>query len=221
MNTVISERISELMSAYPALMISEETEEYISLSGIIGVHRSVEQFVINKNYKIDIFIPKREELLPYVVDAGKEISTKYPHIYTDGRLCLATDIDIRLALCNDPSLVNWVRNYVETYFVSYEYYERYGVFPLGERTHGAYGIVQSYMEIFGVSMEKAMKIILFLSYDAYRGNRPCPCGSQIRMRKCHGKELLVFYNNPILLEQVRLDCKMMAKEVFQNEFAQQ
>lgn len=221
MSDSINENIQKLLDTYTSLKIEEETEERVVLAGSICVHRSMEQFVINKDYEIGIYIPKQKGMLPYVVDTGESINIKYPHIYPDRKLCLATDIDMQLALSKDPSLINWMRDFVEAYFVSYAYYERYGIFPMGERPHGAAGIIQSYMEVFDVSDAKAAEIILFISYKPYRGHQPCPCGSGDRIRKCHGKKLLEFYNNPILLEQVRMDCKIIAQEVLQNELAGQ
>ncbi len=221
MSDYINENIQKLLKTYTSLEIEEETEEEVVLSGSICVHRSVEQFVINKDYEIGIHIPKQEGMLPYVVDKGESIDINYPHIYPDRKLCLATDIDMHIALGKDPSLAGWMKDFVEAYFVSYAYYERYGIFPMGERPHGATGIIQSYMEVFDVSDAQAAEIILYISYKTYRGHQPCPCGSGDRMRKCHGKKLLVFYNNPILLEQVRTDCKIIAQEVLQNELARQ
>lgn len=208
----VSKRVNELLEKYPLLYIEDETEEGIILSGIINVHRSVEGYVLNKNYSIEVYIPIDESELPYVIDIGKAIRPKYPHVYKDGKLCLATDVDMRLAFKENPSLARWMYDFVESFFVSYEYYERYGLFPMGDRPHGAAGIVQSYMDIFNVEEEPALKMILFMAYNRYRGHQPCPCGSGERIRKCHGEKMRMFYNDPILLDQVRQDCEMIIRE---------
>lgn len=209
------ERIHEIIDAYPSFQIEEESGEYIKLSGGLNVHRCFEQFVLNRTYEIDIFISEYEGKLPYVVDRGKVVDSEYPHIYSDGKLCLATDIDMQMAFDKDPSLVRWIKDFVEPYFVSYEYYKRYGMFPVGERAHGALGILQSYMEIFNVDLCRAKQIILYLSCKSYRGNQSCPCGSGIRIRKCHGKVFLKFYNNPVLRDQVRADHLNILKRELQ------
>ena len=98
MSDSIDENIQELLNTYTSLRIEEETEEQVVLVGSICVHRCMEQLVINKDYEIGIHIPKKEGMLPYVVDIGEAINIKYPHIYPDRKLCLATDIDIQLAL---------------------------------------------------------------------------------------------------------------------------
>ena len=215
-NMVVSNRILELLKKYPLLHIENETEVCVKLSGIINVHRSIEGYVLNKNYNIEVYISREESVLPYAIDKGKAVNPKYPHIYKDGRLCLATDVDMRIALKENPSLAKWMYDFVEPYFVSYEYYDRYGIFPIGDRPHGAKGIVQSYMDIFNVEDEPALKIMLFMAYNRYRGHQPCPCGSGERIRKCHGEMMLKFYNDPILLEQVRQDCEMIIQELKKN-----
>ena len=216
MNARMDNSIQELLNTYTSLKVNEETSEEAVLLGSIRVHRSMGQFVLNKHYEIEIHIPKQEGMLPYVVDTGKAINIKYPHIYPDRKLCLATDIDMQVSFSKDPSLIRWMEDFVEAYFVSYEYYERYGVFPMGERPHGATGIIQSYTEIFDVNVIQAAEIVLFISYKTYRGHQPCPCGSGNRIRKCHGKKILGFYNNPVLLEQVRTDCKLICNDLCQE-----
>lgn len=211
-------RIEELLAEYPELHIENESEDDIKISGRISIHRSIKQFVLKKAYEIEIFVPKHEDMLPYVIDKGKAINIEYPHIYENGQLCIATDVDMQLAFSSDPSLVKWMKDFVEPYFVSYEYYERYGIYPLGERSHGADGIIQSYMDIFDVDERSAKQIIYFLSYKQYRGHQPCPCGSGKRMRTCHSKLLLQFFENPTLHEQVRTDCMKIVMEAMNNEF---
>ena len=105
MDNEVAKRIKELLEEYDSLKIKEETDELFVLSGVIRIHRSVEQYVLNKAYDISVIIPKDRNILPYVIDDGKAIKTGYPHIYSDRKLCLATDIDMRVALNKDQSLV--------------------------------------------------------------------------------------------------------------------
>ena len=209
----VSERVTELLKEYPLLHKEAESDKQIKLSGDIKVHRSIEQYVINRTYSIEIYVPMTVEDLPYVVYTGNAINNKYPHMYKDGKLCLATDIDMRLAFREDASLAKWMKDFVEPFFVIYEYYERYGYYPSGDRAHGAKGIVQSYMEIFDVTEKQASHIMLFMWKNRYRGHQPCPCGSGERIRNCHGKRLLEFYNDPVLFDQVRKDCDSLVQEL--------
>jgi len=209
----MDKRVGELLREYKHLMIEDETSKEYKISGDIVVHRSIEQFVLNKSYKVLIIIPKEIGSIPYVYERGGIIDTDYLHINSDGRLCLSTDVDMQIAFCKEPSLVSWMKNFVEPFFVSYEFFKRYGFFPMGDRKHGATGIVQSYMDFFGVNMLQAEQIIIYLSYEKYRGHQPCPCGSGKRIRNCHGTKLLEFFNKPILANQVKVDCETIIREV--------
>jgi len=78
--------------------------------------------------------------------------------------------------------------------------------PYGEYDHGVEGIIQSYKDIFNNSSDfVVLKLLRILSEDNYRGHLPFPCGSEKRLRHCHG---------PILLEVT----KGITKESFLYDF---
>lgn len=197
-------RIQEVLDYCPDMHFVNENDIYIEISGRLNIYRSIEQYVLNKSYKISLFIPKSEEKLPYVVDGGS-VDKDYPHIYTNGQLCLATDIDMVLAFEENSSLVNWIQHFVEPYYVTYEYYKRYGEYPEGDRAHGEDGIVQSYMDIFSVDGRHAMRILDEIVYEIYRGHHLCPCESGKTIRNCHGKTILQFKTHPRIMEQAMKD----------------
>ena len=70
---------------------------------------------------------------------------------------------------------------------TYKYYENYGVYPFGERSHGRYGDLEYLKELFNIdNVIPLLNIILFLATSKYRGHCMCPCGSNKRLRNCHG-----------------------------------
>lgn len=86
--------------------------------------------------------------------------------------------------------------FVEPYFFSYEYYQRFGCFPFGERSHGIEGVLQSFGDVFQETDNiKVCKILKFIYSDRYRGHLPCPCGSGKKMRACHGDSIKPFFVN--------------------------
>lgn len=204
------ERINELLESYEGLRLVDGGDYGCTkITGHIQVHRSIEQFVLNKQYEISIFVPKKEKELPYVVDVGGAIDKDYPHIYDDQTLCLATDIDMVKAFDENPSLRAWMNDFVEPYFVTYEYYVRYGEFPMGDREHGEKGILKSYAEIFSVGDMEAFRIMRFVARGAYRGHHPCPCGSGEKLRKCHGNVIRKFIDSDLLLSQTQKDSGIL------------
>jgi len=206
---VVDKRTQEILDYYRDMHIVKETEEYTEISGYIHIHRSIDQYVSNKNYELSVFVPVSDGKIPYVIDRSGSIEKDYPHRYPDGMLCLATEIDMVLEFEKDPSLVNWMQRFVEPYYVIYEYYKRYGEYPEGDRAHGEDGIVQSYMDIFSVDGQHAVCLLNEIVYEAYRGHHPCPCDSGKRLRNCHGEIVLRFKKQPMLLKQATKDYHMI------------
>lgn len=211
--------MKELLDGYEGIAIINVNAESTEISGEIHIHRSIKQYVSCGTYSLSVFVPSDQKKLPYVIDHGG-IDAEYPHRYPDGKLCLATDIDMVVAFDQDPSLVTWMRNFVEPYYATYEYYRRYGEFPEGDRAHDVDGIVQSYMDLFSTDGRQAVSLLDMIVNDTYRGHHPCPCGSGRRIRNCHGNMILKFKNSSMLLEQAKKDYQMMYMR-FVREYAKQ
>lgn len=197
----LEEQKNALLRAYPNLEVIHDSDAEIVLSGNIEVNKCFNGFTVTQNYKIDIRIPRNEVETPRVIDTGHYISRDYPHLYTDRTLCLATETDIRFHYIEGFDLVDWMSRYVESYYYSYEYYQRYGVFPFGERGHGNKGVLETYQEIFGVNSTTAAKNVLFyiVSHKKYRGHHRCPCNSGKKIRDCHKEIILHCLQDPTLL----------------------
>lgn len=91
-------------------------DSQIKLSGNIEINREWNDVRLNKDYSITIIIPIESNQVPYVIDAGNQIDSSYPHRYKDGGLCLEIDTVIKLKFLNGMTLSEWMLNYVETYF---------------------------------------------------------------------------------------------------------
>lgn len=207
----IEKRIQEFLDYYQDMHIVNETGEYTEISGNIHIHRSIEPYVMDKNYELSVFIPIYDGEFPYVIDRSGSIEKDYPHRYSDGKLCLATEIDMVMEFENNPSLVNWMQKFVEPYYVIYGYYKRYGEYPEGDRTHGEDGIVQSYMDIFSVNGTHSVLLLNEIVNEEYRGHRLCPCDSGEKLRNCHGEMVLRFKRRPMLMKQATKDYKMIVQ----------
>ena len=216
-----NKQIQELIDYYRDMHIVNETEMCTEISGFIHIHRSIDQYVSNSTYELSIFIPVVEGKLPYVIDRSGNIEKDYPHRYSDGMLCLATDIDMVLEFEKNSSLVNWMQRFVEPYYITYEYYKRYGEYPNGDRAHGEDGIVQSYMEIFSVDGSHAVSLLHEIVHKTYRGHQLCPCGSGKRLRNCHGEIVLWFKRHPMLLLQATKDYQKLWQRYIYEHSKQQ
>lgn len=143
----------------------------------------------------DLLIDFNKSSIPYVYDIGKKIKKNYEHRYSDNRLCLATDIEQAIFLEENKKISLWIEHYVVSYFISYEYYQRYNIYPFGSYSHGKKGIIEFYEQYFDVKGEKnSINIIEYILLKKYRGHDLCPCGSNIKVRNCH-KDLIMNSKN--------------------------
>lgn len=206
------QQVKELLHLYTGLRLRAEDSDKFILSGYIDVNRTSKGYTLCKKYQIEIIVPLFSEKLPYVVDIGENIDKNYPHRYMDGRLCLETDTCIRIRFIDGFSLPLWISEYVEPYYFSYEYYNRYGEFPFGERGHGLEGILQTYEDLFEESdVHKIFILMESIVHQQYRGHMLCPCGSGKKLRVCHGKTVMKYYTDERLKKIVCNDYQMIRK----------
>ena len=209
-----SEQAKKLLMKYPDLHISEMNRKQIQIKGSILVHRAVDDYTLRKRYEIEIIIPINSDRLPYVIDASKGIARTYRHINNSGILCLETDISILRRFTDGFDLILWMDEFVEPYYVTYEYYSEYGRFPYGERDHGSEGVLQSYQEIFETNNYiETFNLACYIRNHRYRGHHRCPCGSGKRIRDCHGTIMRVFYDQKILMKQMIMDMDKLETEL--------
>ena len=133
--------------------------------------------------------------MPQIWEISNKIRKGYPHLYEDRRLCLATDLEQRLYL-EKHTILDWIKEYVEKYFVSYIYYKRYGVYPFGEHSHGdkgMYEFIKMHYQLDNINVAKS--IYEYICTKKYRGHLDCPCGSGKKLRNCHGELIQKLLND--------------------------
>lgn len=215
----IRPQIDELLSSYAGL--KENTplhNDTVILSGRISVNRMFNGFLVDKEYEIRIHIPLKDDNLPEVWDIGNSIDKSYTHRYPNGKLCLDTDAFIAFCFYKGFDLSQWMQNIVEPYFFSYEYYKRFGEYPLGERGHNLNGVVETYQQLFQEQdFVKVCKLLRAISERKYRGHMPCPCDSGIITRKCHGKYIYPFFSDEHLNAVANKDYLNICEAIEKND----
>lgn len=213
----LEKQIADLTAHYPDLSITQNDSTTILLQGSINVCRIYNDYSVDKDYQVKICISKNGMSLPYVVSLDNYISSDYPHQYSNGMLCLETDTAMYLHFIDGFNLVEWMRDYVEVYFFSYEYYQRYLTFPFGERGHGVIGICQTYKDYLHCNnLGETLRIMNHIVSKSYRGHEMCPCGSQKKLRQCHGRYMMNFYNDERKYNILKLDYSTIV-EAIKNE----
>jgi len=129
---------------------------------------------------------------PVVFEEGDRIPrTADRHVFPkDGNCCLGV-WEEWLLTATDHRFATFLTGPMHDYFVSQTYFETHGVWPFGERSHGKLGVLEAYGELLGVAQnEKTISEYLkLLSRQTIKGHALCPCGSGLRLRKCHGEDL--------------------------------
>lgn len=208
-------QVAALLELYTRLKIVDSSPTEIVVAGEITVHRSYKDFPVLETYSLELTILIGTEELPSVRDIGNHIDANYPHKYMNGTLCLATNTEIRIRFIDGFDLCTWMKDFVEPYYYSYEYYQRYGCFPFGDRFHGEFGTLQTYADILGAKdIVTAYRMIKgILSITEYRGHHPCLCGSDKKMRACHGNRILQFFKDIRLMHILEKDVMLIEEEI--------
>lgn len=211
----VKQQLTQLLLEYPDLEIVHSDSREVRLHGQILVFRTYNDFTLRKAYTLDIVIPIDSDELPYVIDVDRQIRQDYHHYYkSNGVLCLATDSQIRIHFIDGLNLNAWMSEFVELYYFSYEYYERFGIFPFGERNHDYWGILQTYQDYLITKDEvETIKIMCFIKRQKYRGHHSCPCGSGMLLRYCHGQSILRFYKDIRIKNIMIKDLEAIEKEI--------
>lgn len=214
---ITSNEIKKLSVDFPDSTFALDTHDPSLLHIYLKVNHIYNDFCVNEFFEIDVRIPLGYPYeIPDVMEVGNKIDSKYEHRYTNGQLCLGTNSEIMLNCCGTITMTYLINAYIIPYLFSYRYYERYKEYPFGDRSHGATGIVEAWMEAFGAkSSNEAYGIIKYAVIHPYRGHLPCPCNSGKKTRDCHpvSAKLLEKLNNKSIKKILLKDLKIFQDEV--------
>lgn len=192
MSKDLAVQITELQQVHTGLtQVSADGNKTI-LKGPLCFEASAKDLdPITECFEIEIVIPETyPEDLPRVRETGGKIGADYDHVYESGTLCLAVPIEERRVFLEQPSLLGYVNRLVVPYFYGFCHWKTHDVHPFDESEHGPEGIVHHYMDLLGLTDElTVLAVIAFLYEHGYRGHHSCPCGSEDKVRNCHGKAL--------------------------------
>ncbi len=145
------------------------------------------------SYQIKAGIPAGfPEKEPVVFEEGGRIPRiSDRHVFPkDGSCCLGV-WEEWLLTAPDHRFASFLTGPMHDYFVSQTYYEAHGVWPFGERSHGKLGVLEAYGDLLGIALNETTiaEYLKLLSRQTIKGHTLCPCGSGLRLRKCHLEDL--------------------------------
>lgn len=201
--------IGMIKEKYPMLEIFKDKNSYI-VSGKFILNHCFEDVRMTGKFELQIRVPMDFPLsLPKVKELSHYIDCNYPHIYQNGQFCLASDLELKMFFAQNADICAFIYKYVIPYLYTYRFYEEYGVYPYGERSHGIMGDLEYLKDLFEVDdWGQVLNIVLFVAQSPYRGHLSCPCGSGKRIRNCHGDIL-----KRVINAGLQTDCKKVLLEI--------
>ena len=190
--TSLEPLFAELFASYGDLECTSREDGRTVITGPYALDASYDGIRLAEDFDLQLTIPANyPKSLPRARELSGIIAPSYEHLFVGGDLCLGVQGELLIAQLKDPSLVRLYDGPVRSYLYSYLFHERYGRYPFEDRAHGTKGILQFYSEFFGETDPiRTWRLLMSTCTEEYRGHLPCPCGSGIAGRKCHGDAVL-------------------------------
>lgn len=131
------------------------------------------------------------------------------HIYPDKSICLATLGELNNFLSKNPTLLQFIHKFVDSFLYSLEWFERYKTYPFGERKHGWQGLLDYYKEEWNVTNQEFIELTSIILNKNYRGHLTCICDSNLKLRDCHGKFILPIVKDDIYRMKFVMEVNLM------------
>jgi hypothetical protein len=184
--------MSEVLSRFESLRLVPSEDGSILLRG--GVDFTASAIVcttVTDSYQISLRIPDAyPSELPVVHETGGRIPTDF-HKLEGNALCLGSPFRLWLLTQQNPSLLNFIERLVVPYLYAYSLREAGEAMPFGELRHGSPGLVDDLGEMLGASDSKtaAAYVQAIMRKKRIANKRPCPCGSGMRLGRCHNRRV--------------------------------
>ena len=191
--------LSKLADHFPSLSVIVYGKDSFEIVGDIHVNARWGEFIVDEWFSIKIIAENFPELPPVCVEtSGKVISY---HVNPQNNLCLGSPRVLHEEIMAHPNVVFYINKFIIPFFFSFRYHQRYGTSPFGELAHGGNGLFPFYREKFKTSDLAICTLLTYGANSLYRGHHSCPCGSGLRLRKCHGPRLRALFKDyhPALL----------------------
>lgn len=202
--------IQKVMEKYPSWEHKECDGEDIFCGELLLNHIYNDVRMTGK-FNVEIVVPRDYPLaLPIVNELSNCIAEGYPHRYEGGQLCLASNLELMMFFNRNNDISIFVEQYIIPYLYTYKYYEFFGIYPYGERSHGPMGDLEYLKDLLAVNdWSQVYNIMIFVMNSHYRGHIQCPCGSGKRIRNCHGEIV-----KQMMDAGLRKECIRILKEIY-------
>lgn len=193
--------IRQFLKDYPGISLAPQRGATLVLEGIFSYTAMPRGGIsITDSYQIQISVPDEfPRAIPKVIEVAKKIPRDGKHhVNPDGTLCMGSSLRLLQKIYEKPTLVG----FAETCLVPYLYGASYKLqtgqeFPFGELAHGDQGILDDYMNLFGLKTKDQVKkaLVLLGLKERIANKSACPCNCGMRLGKCDFRHKLNQYRN--------------------------
>lgn len=184
--------IAEVLARYDHLRLLPSRDGAVNLRGPIEFNASAKGCAsVSDCYEISISVPKAyPSELPVVYETNSRIPPGF-HKLQGNALCLGAPLRLWLVVRRNPSLLNFIERVVIPYLYGYSLFEQKGHMPFGELEHGTQGLIDDLAEMLGAPNTHTTKAYIqaMRSKKRVANKRPCPCGSGLRLGRCHNRQV--------------------------------
>jgi len=185
--------IEKILTLYPGLSIQPSTSDELVLGGEFEFSAcSPEIGTLQDSFQIEIRVAAAS--FPAVLPSVRELAGRIPksfHKLADGSLCLGAPLAVQAAHGRKSSLLHFIERCVVPYLAGYSVFERTHKMPFGELSHGAKGLLEEYRNLTGADTDElCIAFLKLLGMKKRIANKlRCPCGSGLRVGRCHHRRL--------------------------------
>jgi len=187
---IVEQQFEVLVESYPGLELTKNEDGSFLISGDFTFSAEYGEEEIADEFAIEVLIPEEyPKEIPEVRETGGRIPNDF-HMNPSGSLCLGVPIELGKMFHLGGTLSDFMNGDVVHFLYAFCYQEKHGELPYGEWSHGGAGILEYYRGIFEVDDDvSVVGLLRILADNNYRGHMLCPCGSELKLRKCHGSQL--------------------------------
>lgn len=193
--------LKQFLRDYPGMSIMPSRDTTTVVKGKFSFSaQPVNGVLINDSFYLEIVIPRAfPQEIPKVIELEGKIPRdgKY-HVNHDNTLCLGSPLRLLQKIYEKPNLVGFSERCLVPYLYAVSHKLRTGgSFVFNELAHGEQGIIEDYLDLFGLKKhEQVIQTLALLGMKKRIANKsPCPCGCGLRLGKCKLHLTLNRYRN--------------------------
>ena len=182
--------LSVFLKDYPHMSLRPTSRPGLVVQGSFHFAAKYEGYPeITDSFELRIVVPPAfPEDLPEVTELRQKIPRNCDfHVNPDATLCLGSPLRLLWNLSRHPSLPGFASHCLVPYLYAMSHKLQFGGgFIFSELKHGPEGIIEDYLDMFGLSNpEQVRRVLRLLGMKKRSANKePCPCECGNRLGRC-------------------------------------